>query len=287
LTEQGSQVASEVFRSILTLRSLPSVFIRGSIFLALVASLAAGEVKISGQPGPYLVKQWKQDWPGCAYEDGLENGRVEVVTTHDVPALRVRYPRSSYGAEAGGAGWRYPFPGVSQDNLSAQMSYQVRFEPGFEFVKGGKLPGLCGGKKTITGGDAVNGKEGWSARVMWRKDGRGQAYVYHMNQPSKYGDEFDFPEDFRFVIGVPYEITISVTMNTVGEKNGKLEVAVKEGAEGSSKVLVNKQDMEWRAEDSVGVDSILFNTFHGGSGDSWAPKTDCFATFWAFRWSVL
>lgn len=29
------------------------------------------------------------------------------------------------------------------------MSYRVKFSPGFEWTKGGKLPGLCGGGGTL------------------------------------------------------------------------------------------------------------------------------------------
>jgi hypothetical protein len=174
-------------------------------------------------------------------------------------------------------------PQVRPDNEAASVTYTVTFEPDFDFVKGGKLPGLCGGPKTITGGDAVTGKEGWSARIMWRKDGRGQAYVYHMNQPSKYGDEFDFPADFQFVKGKPYQFQIAVRMNKMGKRDGKLTVTLLE--KGKPRVLVAKEDMQWRAAREVGVDSILFNTFHGGNDSSWGPSKDCHAVFESFRWT--
>lgn len=236
--------------------------------------------------GRYTVSAWKNDWQGCEYEDGVEDGRVEVVKQDGQTALRVCYPKGSHGADAGGAGWRYPLPGVADDNAAASLEYAVLFEDGFDFVKGGKLPGLCGGPKTITGGDAVNGKEGWSARLMWRKDGRGQAYVYHMNQPSKYGDEFDFPTEFRFKTAVPYRIKVEVKMNAVGKRDGELRIYVDEVHKGSQTLLVERKDMEWRALESIGVNGILFNTFHGGSGSDWAPQRDVFARFWNFRWSL-
>ena len=162
--------------------------------------------------------------------------------------------------------------------------YLVRFEKDFDFVKGGKLPGLCGGPKTITGGDKVTGEEGWSARIMWRKEGRGQAYVYHMNQPSKYGDEFDFPEAFRFTPGQTMQLRIRVTMNTVGKRDGTLQVWVKPADDAKETLVVDMTDMQWRSVASIGADSILFNTFHGGGDKSWAPTRDCHARFGSFEW---
>jgi hypothetical protein len=47
---------------------------------------------------------------------------------------------------------------------------------------------------------------------------------------------------------------------------------------------VEKTDMEWRAVPEIGVDSILFNTFHGGNDSEWAPSRDCHARFSGFAW---
>ena len=251
---------------------------------AYALSVKSADVKLADSEGIYSVAAWKVDWKGCDYEDGVAEGRVEVVRQDEQTALRVRYPKGSHGSDAGGAGWRFPLPQVADDNASAALEYMVLFEEGFDFVRGGKLPGLCGGPKTITGGDAVNGKEGWSARLMWRKDGHGQAYVYHMNQPSKYGDEFDFPKEFRFMTGVAYRVRVQVKMNTLGKRDGELRVSVDEALKGAETVLVDRKDMEWRAVESIGVNSILFNTFHGGSGSDWAPSKDVFARFWNFKW---
>jgi hypothetical protein len=249
-----------------------------AIALAFAPAPAWTALDFGKEPGPYTVAAWKAGWPGCEYEDGVKEGRFAIVVTDGVPWLRTTYPKGSYRPDDGGGGWRYPLPKVKADNPAAEVQYTVLFEEDFDFVKGGKLPGLCGGPKTITGGDAVSGKEGWSARVMWRKEGRGQAYVYHMNQPEKYGDEFDFPKTFRFALGVPSTIRLRVTMNTPGQRDGTLRVWVQD------ELLVEKTDMEWRAVPEIGVDSILFNTFHGGNDSEWAPSRDCHARFSGFAW---
>jgi hypothetical protein len=253
--------------------------------LALAGNALAADwvpLDLGRDPGPYRPKAWKAGWPGCSYEDGVAEGRFSILLADGTPWLRVLYPKGSVGPEQGGGGWRFPLPGIRADNPVAELQYAVLFEEGFDFVKGGKLPGLCGGPKTITGGDPVNGSEGWSARLMWRKDGSGQAYVYHMHQPEKYGDEFDFPKEkgLRFQPGIPATIRLRVAMNTPGRRDGSLSVWV------NGDLLVDRSDMEWRAVPEIGVDSLLFNTFHGGTGPQWAPARDCHARFANFQWRV-
>lgn len=247
------------------------------LFAAVLRAEPLFTFDFSGAAGPYSVARWAKDWPGCEYEDGLAEGHGAIVSREGVNWLRVLYPQGSFGADKGGAGWRFPFA----RHEAAELRYAVRFDEQFDFLKGGKLPGLCGGPKTITGGDAVNGEEGFSARVMWRKDGRGQAYVYHMHQPSKYGDEFDFPADFRFEKGKPCVIRLRVEMNAAGKRNGTLRVWA------DDRLVVEKTDLQWRRGTTYGVDSVLFNTFHGGGDASWAPPRDVWAEFSGFQVRVL
>lgn len=56
------------------------------------------------------------------------------------------------------------------------LSYEVAFDKGFQWVKGGKLPGLRGGSDTsgCEGGAEPNGTDCWSTRLMWRTAGEGE-----------------------------------------------------------------------------------------------------------------
>jgi hypothetical protein len=58
-----------------------------------------------------------------------------------------------------------------------ELTYQVRFPEGFDFVKGGKLPGLYGGTMH-SGGDIPNGTNGFSTHYMWRTGEEGEVYAY-------------------------------------------------------------------------------------------------------------
>lgn len=258
-------------------RLLPSTL--GLILLFVTPGLLPGEQKLltvtlSGKPGHYDTAQWKHDWPGCEFEGGIAEGRVEQVERPEGPALRVNFAPGKIGPEAGGAGWRWPIERYE----SAELNYSVRFSPDFEFVKGGKLPGLCGGPENVSGGRRADGHNGFSARLMWRREGRGEAYVYHMDQPENYGQSFPFPEDFRFPKDVPVKVRLAVTMNHPGQKDGTLRVWITlPGAK--ERLMVEKKEMQWRATSTFAVDGLYFEAFYGGGDDSWAPNKKVWADF--------
>lgn len=56
------------------------------------------------------------------------------------------------------------------------VTYEVAFDAGYDWVKGGKLPGLRGGLNSTgcSGGNAANGQDCFSTRVMWRQNGAGE-----------------------------------------------------------------------------------------------------------------
>ncbi len=235
---------------------------------------------LSGEPGTYTKKQWKKDWPGCQFEGGIAPGRVELVkdTAAKEPALRVNYAIGEIGPEKGGAGWRWP---VGRHE-GAELRYTVRFGPNFEFVKGGKMPGLCGGPDNVSGGRRADGTNGFSARLMWRRDGRGEAYIYHKNQPDDYGHSFPFPEEFRFPTDQPVQVRLAVTMNLPEHRDGTLRVWITLPGQ-PEKLMVEQTTMEWRNAATFGVDGLYFETFHGGGDKSWAPNKPCWAEFAGIR----
>lgn len=255
-----------------------SVFFFWVGFTAAIAADAPLTVTLTGAPGVYTKAQWKKDWPGCAFEGGIAPGRVELVKTDSIPALRVNFAPGQIGPEKGGAGWRWPIC----THEWAELRYTLRFSPNFEFIKGGKLPGLCGGPDNVSGGRRADGTNGFSARLMWRRDGRGEAYIYHKNQPEDYGHSFPFPADFRFPTDQPVQVRLAVTMNQAGKKDGTLRVWITLPDQ-PKKLMVEQTDMEWRSVDTFGVDGLYFETFHGGGDTSWAPKKPCWAEFSALE----
>jgi len=111
----------------------------------------------------------------------VKQGRLAVGESAGLKWLRVNFATGKIGPGEGGAGWRWPI-GTHE---KTELSHTMRFSYDFDFAEGGKRPGLCGGPENVSGGRPANGINGFSARLMWRTDGRGEAYVYHKNQKGK------------------------------------------------------------------------------------------------------
>lgn len=231
--------------------------------------------------GPrYTPDDWRREWPGCVYEEGVSAGRVSIARVDNTRWWRVSFAPGQIGPTEGGIGWRWPF--TKNGWTSAELEYRLLFETDFQFVKGGKLPGLCGGPRTISGGMECSGYDGWSVRVMWRREGRGAAYVYHAAKTNDYGESIPFPEEYRFPVGQPVMVRLRVDMNAPGHRNGRLRVWASD-RRGRVLLVVDRRDLLFTKDLSIGVDSVLFETFHGGADASWAPPQPCFVCFTAVR----
>lgn len=104
-------------------------------------------------------------------------------------ALVANYPAGTVKLAAPGHGYSFYSAG-DKDGVYVQgakevmFSYSVFFESGFDFVKGGKLPGVYGGTsletaKSCSGGRQDSRDECFSARLMWRTNGMGELYNYY------------------------------------------------------------------------------------------------------------
>lgn len=219
--------------------------------------------------GTYTMSQWAQDW-NASWENGVDEGRCEIVPelgSLDGRALRVHYPEGSVGSSTGGAQWKHILP-ESYDEL--YVRYRLRFSPGFDFVKGGKLPGPAGGTAN-TGANPPNGTDGWSVRGMWRTGGAAVQYVYHMDQSGSYGE--DFPWSVVFTPGPWHTVEHRVVMNTPGEADGIIEGWL------DGILVQTRYDVRFRTTTELGADVFYFSTFFGGSGSSWATPIAVYIDF--------
>ena len=94
------------------------------VFLYLCFGLRAADlpfaVDLTGEPGSYTVERWKNDWPGCEFEDGIKEGHVALKEREGVKCLRVNYAVGGIGPEKGGAGWRWPIGwGLAPSSMQA------------------------------------------------------------------------------------------------------------------------------------------------------------------------
>lgn len=228
----------------------------------------------------------------AAYRDGHASVRQNFHTTRhwgtdenverlgtgqtgiDEPGLRVHYPAgtSSPGEEPrGGAGF-YSAPPSFQGADRACLSYMVRFPADFDFVRGGKLPGLYGGEAP-SGGEEVDGVSGFSMRLMWREEGEGELYPYVVGfEGESIGRGF-----WHFPLGQWVTIEQEVVLNDPGQDNGIARLWV------DGRPVLEHQNVVFRTTPDLTIDGLMFSTFFGGTGEGWRTPRDQYVDFAAFR----
>lgn len=229
--------------------------------------------------GAYTESQIEADWQGVQWAS--PQGRAEIVETSGERFLRIHYPAGGVGPGEGGAQWRVDLDGVlGQTYDELYVAYRVRFRSGFDFVRGGKLPGLLGGEGN-TGGNAPDGTDGWSGRMMWRPEGRAVQYLYHPDQSGTYGEDlaWDLGTERRFPPGSWVTVEHRIVMNTPGQRDGIVQ------GWWNGQLALDRRDIRFRDVSSFAVDGFYFSTFFGGSGADWAPTRDEYVDFDDFVYS--
>jgi len=251
-------------------------------------------------------------WPESTGGDakgafGISGGFKQsyLKTIDGQPTLVGNYPKGSYaGSKAPGPGISgFIFqasggPDVKLDNAKeAKLTYQVKFPKSpveFDFVEGGKMPGLYGGSDPATSAQCAGGTHReycWSARLMWRKAGEGELYAYLPTANQKLGfckDKCDVKYgasigtgSWSFQLGEATQVTERVKLNDVGQMNGEIEVLIN----GESKVSL--KGLQLRGDDKGRIRGAMVHSFFGGSSDTKFQSTkNQEAYFWDFKIEV-
>ena len=235
-------------------------------------------------PGPYTRAQCLTSFPGVTWDNGLTGeSRVSVVVGGDTAngghAIRVTYPVNSLGPTgtngnpASGAQWRSYFGGRA-DTLFAR--YRFYIPDGFDWVKGGKLPGLCG-SQCNTGGNVPTGTDGWSARLMWRAGASLVQYLYYAGQGGTYGTDVVWKRD-----GIPlvvqtgkwHAVQVRICLNTPGTGGGQGASDGRVTGWYDGVQAIDTAGFRFRDLDTMHVDQFYFSTFFGGSTNDFRPTKD-------------
>lgn len=107
--------------------------------------------------------------------------------------------------------------------------------------------------------------------MMWDKKGKLVQYVYHPDQPGKYGDVMPFKMDKSLELNKWHTVQTLVILNQPGQKNGVIQSWL------DGKLVLNKKGMRFRNVSRLEIDRLLFASFFGGSGPYWAPRYDQYA----------
>ncbi|MEL6382048.1 MAG: polysaccharide lyase [Cyanobacteria bacterium J06626_18] len=231
--------------------------------------------------GEWLSSDWMEDWEVQSGKSwGFDNLEIlEDSQSGFEQILRVHYPAGSAspvvareeGVPMGGAQFYTDLALPPQTKL--RLSYSVRFSEDFDFVKGGKLPGLFGGEGN-SGGNIPDGTDGFSTRLMWRQDGDGEVYAY-LPASEGYGTSIG-RGSWRFEPGVWYQIEQEVRLNHPERADGQIRLWV------DGELVIDEADVNFRTVESLQIDGLFFSTFFGGGDASWATPRDVYVDFAEF-----
>ena len=246
--------------------------------------LQGNEVKINLiWNGSFETSNWRKKWNLSSQKWGLENtATIPDETGRFKKVLRVRYPAGSAspavartGAPSGGVQFHSRFNlnsnKVSMNHL--RLRYFLRFSNDFEFVKGGKLPGFYGGIGN-SGGKIPDGSDGFSSRLMWRKNGEGEVYAY-LPSSKDYGTSIGRGR-WTFKPGVWHQVEQEIKLNDSTKSNGWVKVWI------DNALVLNQEDLKWRTNSDLTIDGIFFSTFFGGSDASWSTPKEVYIDFAEF-----
>lgn len=221
------------------------------------------------------------------------------------PAMQAKYAAGSYNFQHEPLGG-FSFYASGPENVDistateATFSYSVYFPEGFDFVKGGKLPGIYGGNSdsealSCSGGRRDDGC--FSARLMWRTDGAGELYTYlppsfdenkrvctvkpQSDCNPTYGASVG-RGSFKFATGGWTTVAQRVKLNQPNQADGELELFV------NGESVINVNGLVLRNSASGKMRGYQMQTFFGGSSSDFAtPKeqTAYFADFSAAKLS--
>jgi hypothetical protein len=229
---------------------------------------------------------WQEAWNIRSYGSwGLDE--VEVIAEPSGKfsrILRVRYPAGSaspsvsrsQGVPLGGTQFYADLGLPPRDAL--HLSYYLRFSDDFDFVKGGKLPGLFGGK-SVSGGNIPDGTDGFSTRFMWRRQGDGEVYAY-LPTSENYGTSIGRGA-WQFQPGTWYHVEQEVVLNQPDQKDGQIRVWI------DGKKVLDREGLQFRTTDKLKIEGIFFSTFFGGGDPSWSTPKDVYADFAEFSVSPV
>ncbi len=220
-------------------------------------------------------KEIKTAW-ATRYVKGAERMLItnSARNAYSGSALQVSYPRGGVGTGPSGAQWETHLK-VEAEEL--YMSYWAKFRDDFDFVNGGKLPGLAGSTRF------PHRDLPFSTRLMWRDGGKIEFYLHGYNTPYTYRVYWDdFGTHKRFVPGKWHHVEMHIKLNTPGRADGVLQGWLDGVLSCDDSANAN---VRAAAQSKIKLNHLFFSTFFGGTSDVdfYASKKDEEAYFDEFK----
>jgi hypothetical protein len=217
---------------------------------------------------------WQSEWTQAEPKDRIDtidvDRRFEKFQPLQGKALRSRIAKGSTTA----LNTLFKFDEqIGHEPEEIYFRYYLRLADDWnQTVQGGKLPGISGTYgRAGWGGRKSNGKNGWSARGLFKMTvpagnplaGRTPIgfYCYHADMKSSYGTNWVWNKDYRGYLETNrwYAIEQYCRLNTPGEKNGVLRAWV------DGHLAFEKTDVRFRLTDELRIEQVWMNVYHGGT----------------------
>jgi hypothetical protein len=183
----ASALASQYGLTTSTVFPFPSSTLPSNAAASLIASqwsLGEGHIQDGVDEIAFVQDPFPNSVPVSSPGDTPGSGNSSV--------LQITYPQGSFSHDTGGAQWYNLWNTTDGSSFDSMLlSYELAFDSSYSWVKGGKLPGLRGGLEGTgcSGGDnAPNGKDCFSSRLMWRKNGEGEGTFAVHNRSDRMTD---------------------------------------------------------------------------------------------------
>jgi len=221
------------------------------------------------QSAGLLASAWPFQSPDRALW-GAEGAVVEnAIVTASFPQGSINPANST--APQGGIG----FVDYRPAQTSGCLTYELRFQPGFAFNRGGKLPGLFGGSEYS--GCTGSTSQGFSTRMMWGRNGTFFLYAYFADRTTECGEVQGSGVAYANP-GQWHRIEQRIRLNTPGQRDGAITVLV----DGQMIAALTEREIT----SGPLIDGLAFHTFFGGSSPADASPRAQAIDFRTFRFAL-
>lgn len=244
-----------------------------SQYMPFASALSLGPVTFTDDTiGPYLDDDFEWDWN--TYMPSSEEENMSIAADPVNPDQKVLHITYQAGEEGGGEGMAFNAPlNAKYEHLI--FEYDVYFDPEFDWVKGGKLPGLCSYEDSPTGCIENSTFEGFSIRYMWRENGAFYVYVYNPEKVEECGDYYPALGTSTVYLkrGQWQHLKQEIYLGKANKQDGYVRVWI------DGVLFYEITDIMLRTSSDVSINGAAIDSFFGGSDSSWAPKTPQHAYF--------
>jgi len=236
--------------------------------------------------GNYRDDEWREDFRNPEWGERSTLNIIQDTTdsSDSTKALQMNFQEGTRGGGEGSMVWWTTLNGKYEE---LYFSYDVMFEPGFDFGEGAKIPSLKGGNAEVEGQmDRPDGYDGFANGLMFKEYGRIVFYLYFPDSRlDMYGDSYwwggDYADDVDFspstievgytsrglatcTAGEWHNLTYRTVLNTI-DANGNSNYDGILEAYFDGKLVFQLTHILWRRTKDLGIDTLNMRAFFGGT----------------------